>query len=475
MESGSTKWTIAEIVRASGAKIAFGDKECSFSGVCIDSRKVEKSFLFIAIKGEVHDGHEFLSEVIQSGAGGILVAEDRIRDVPRTELTERKVACIAAKDTVEALGDIAAHHRSKMHIPVAAITGSNGKTTTREMTVAVVSKKFSTLSPEKNFNNEIGLPLTLLNLEPKHQLAVVELGMNHPGEIANLATICGPEIGVITNIGPAHLEGVGSIDGVMLAKGELLAGLLPGGVAILNADDRRVVRLAGMKGYGADVENIILYGISDSKATVRASELLEGSRGISFVLSLPEESVPVTIGVHGEFMVSNALAAASVGYALKMDADQIKAGLESFQPVNGRLNIFETGNKVTVIDDTYNANPGSMSAAIVTFKTLRGKNRGIMVMGDMLELGDHSASLHGEIGKKAAESGIARFFVAGNFAAEAADGAMRGRMNAPDIFNGTKTEIIENLADTLQEGDWILVKGSRGMRMEEVVEAIRKL
>lgn len=469
------KWTPAEIVGATGANWIRGDKDRPFSGVCIDSRKIEKGGLFVAIKGEAHDGHSFVADVVRSGAGGILVASDRVSDLPTEDLTKMNAAAIAVDDTVRALGDIAAHHRRKAGVRVIAITGSNGKTTTREMAVTVVSKKFTTLSPEKNFNNEIGLPLTLLKLEPKHELAVVELGMNHPGEIARLAEICRPETGVITNVGPAHLEGVGSIEGVMRAKGELLGGIVPGGAAILNADDEKVMRLAEMAGYGADIENKIFYGISNPGATVRASELREGPGGISFVLSLPEESVTARIRTQGRFMVSNALAAAAAGHVAGMNAEEIRDGLESFRPVDGRLNVFETENKITVIDDTYNANPGSMSAAIEAFITLRGENRGILVAGDMLELGEQSASMHGEIGEMAAKSGIAKFFVAGGFAGDAADGAMRGGMSASDIFRGTKQEIIKRLAETLEPGDRVLVKGSRGMRMEEVVEAIRKL
>ncbi|MBW1643046.1 MAG: UDP-N-acetylmuramoyl-tripeptide--D-alanyl-D-alanine ligase, partial [Deltaproteobacteria bacterium] len=272
------------------------------------------------------------------------------------------------------------------------------------MTAAIVKQRFVTLSSRGNFNNEIGLPLTLLKLNHGHKWAVVELGMNAPGEIARLGEMCMPDIGVITNIGPAHLEGVGSIEGVMHAKGELLDKIKAGGTAVLNADDHRVLHLAGKTS-----TNVIFFGMSD-KATIRAESFIETDRGISFNLVLPEETITIDLKIPGIFMVSNALAAAAVGYKLGLSAKEIKTGLEDFKPVGGRMNILHTGRGINLIDDTYNANPGSMEEALKTLTTLKKNNRGIFIAGDMFELGRHAEKMHEEIGALAADSDISRLY-----------------------------------------------------------------
>jgi UDP-N-acetylmuramoyl-tripeptide--D-alanyl-D-alanine ligase len=261
---------------------------------------------------------------------------------------------------------------------VVAITGSNGKTTTRQMTAEVVAQKFSTLSTIGNYNNQIGVPLTLLNLAPQHVWAVVELGTNSPGEIARLAQICSPDIGVITNIGPAHLEGLGSLDGVMREKGQLVDHLKTGGRAVLNADDRRVSKIADRT-----EKDVLLFGLAKN-AAIRATAVQEKISGISFSLDLPRERLTVDLKVPGQFMVINALAAAAVGHLLELSAAEIKSGLETFKPAWGRMNIFETASGIHIIDDTYNANPDSMQAAITTLNALRTNNRSVFVAGDGL-------------------------------------------------------------------------------------------
>jgi UDP-N-acetylmuramoyl-tripeptide--D-alanyl-D-alanine ligase len=384
----------------------------------------------------------------------------------KPEGSDTGVVCITVDDTTKALGDMAAFNRRRTPVSVIAITGSNGKTSTRKMTSDVVSSRFCTLSTQGNLNNDIGLPLTLLKLNRDHQWAVVELGMNRPGEIERLAEICLPDVGLITNIGPAHLEGLGSMEAVMKAKGELLGKIKPNGMAILNADDPRLLKLADIA-----PTTVMLFGMSKD-AAIRAESVEKKGEGLSFSLVLPDETILVHLKTPAMFMIPNALAAAAAGHLLGLTAVEIKNGLEAFKPVQGRMNIHKTGKGIHIIDDTYNANPGSMQAAIITFTSLKGKNKGFLITGDMLELGEHSAPMHQKIGAIAARSEIAALYVTGKFAEDVVAGALEEHMNSDDIFKGTREEIIEAVTDRLDAGDWVLVKGSRGMAMEKVVEGL---
>lgn len=460
-------WTVDEILKATGGELLCGEPSQKFEKVSIDSRTITPEDLFIAIAGEVHDGHTFTADVVSKGINGLMVAREKTGELPISEWRERCIACVAVADTIHALGDLAAFHRSRNDASLIAITGSNGKTTTRQMTAAVVAQKFRTLSTIGNYNNQIGVPLTLLRLTPAHAWAVVELGTNSPGEIARLAQVCSPDIGVITNIGPAHLAGLGSLDGVMREKGQLIDHLKTGGKAVLNADDRRVSKIAR-----STEKEVLLFGLSIN-AAIRASEIQEKITGISFSLDLPGERLTVELTVPGQFMVLNALAAAAAGHLLGLSAGEIKAGLESFEPAWGRMNIFQTPNGIHIIDDTYNANPDSMQAAITTLKTLRANNRSVFVAGDMLELGALSESLHRQVGAWAAMANIDKLFTTGEFAGAVTSGAADAGMKAKDIFKGSRDEILEALKDSLIPGDWVLVKGSRGARMDIIVEGLK--
>ena len=459
-------WTAAEILKATGGELFCGDPNDTFAEVSIDSRRISVEDLFIAIKGDVHDGHSFIEDVIKKGVGGLLIEKNKTHKLPGRRLLKPGITCVTVNDTCKALGDLAAFNRKRTHVSVIAITGSNGKTSTRNMTTGVVSRRFCSLSTQGNLNNEIGLPLTLLNLNRHHQWAVLELGMNRPGEIERLAQICLPDLGVITNIGPAHLEGLGSLDAVMQAKGELLGQIKPEGTAVLNADDPRLLKLADTISM-----NVLLFGVS-ADAAIRAESIKKTTSGLSFVLVLPRERISVDLKTPALFMVSNALAAAAVGHLLGLTAGEIKEGLEVFTPVPGRMNILKTGKGIHIIDDTYNANPGSMEAAIKTLKSLKGKGRGILILGDMLELGEHAGSLHREMGSKAARSGMERIYVTGDHAENVVTGALEEHMDSRGIFKGTRDEILKDIIDRLHTGDWILVKGSRGMAMEKVVEGL---
>ena len=461
-------WTINEILKATGGELLCGDNPRGFEKISIDSRNISPGDLFVAIVGDVHDGHRFANDVVKQGIGGLVVAKEKTAELPISEWQAGQIACVAVTDTLRALGDLAAFHRSRTDVAVVAITGSNGKTTTRQMTTAVVAQKFGTLSTIGNYNNQIGVPLTLLRLAPEHTWAVVELGTNSPGEIARLAQICSPDIGVITNIGPAHLEGLGSLEGVMREKEQLIEHLKTGGSAVLNADDRSVTGIADRT-----EKNVVLFGLAQ-KAAVRATAVQEKVDGISFSLDLPRESVTVDLKVPGQFMIINALAAAAVGHLLELSAAEIKSGLEIFKPAWGRMNIFQTASGIHIIDDTYNANPDSMQAAITTLNALRANNRSVFVAGDMLELGARAESLHKQVGALVAVANIDKLLITGEFANAVASGAADAKMNRWDIFTGSRDEILDALVDSLRPGDWVLIKGSRGARMDIIVKGLKE-
>jgi len=461
-------WTVDDILNATHGDLVAGDRNRSFGSVSIDSRRITAADVFVAIRGAVHDGHRFIREVVDTGVRGLVVGRSRVGDLSAEMLQAGHVACVTVADTTRALGDLAAYHRKRSPAAVIAITGSNGKTSTRRMTAAVLSRRFAVLEPAKNLNNQIGVPLTLFNLEPRHAWAVLELGTNLPGEIARLAEICTPEVGLITNIGPAHLEGLGSLEGVEREKGALLAGLAPGGRAVLNADDPRLRRIAGQCGVAP-----LLFGLA-ADAAVRAEGIEEAANGINFELALPRQRTAVHLSTHGRFMVHNALAAAAAGHLLGVSIEDIKEGLEGFRPVPGRMSVSTLSGGVHLIDDTYNANPASMEAAIATLHRLRGPNRGLLVIGDMLELGPASAALHRDMGRLAAGTGVRKLLACGDFAADVAAGAAEGGMAAADVVTGSQATVGGVLLGELRAGDWVLVKGSRSMGMEAIVTAVQK-
>lgn len=460
------RWTIRDVREATGGSLVSGSDGREFAGIGIDSRTIEPDRIFVAIAGETHDGHRFVADVLARGGKGFVVAESQVADLPLDRMRASGAACVAVADTTAALGDLARFNRNRKPLTVLAITGSNGKTSTRMLTEQVVSGKFATLGTQGNLNNHIGLPLTLLRRAPQHEAAVVELGMNHPGEITRLGEICQPDVGIVTNVAPAHLEGLGTVENVAAAKGELLATIRPGGTAILNADDVRVAALADTCSCP-----VFFFGTTD-RARVRAKNIRPDARGLTFTMSTPSGEADVHLATPMKAMVANALAAAAAGEILGVSLDRIKAGLEAYSPSAGRMAIRELTHDIQLLDDTYNANPGSMAAAIETLATLGADSRTLAVLGDMLELGDLSRILHRNVGRAVGEAGIDRLYAAGRFAFEMAEGAKEGLMPDDRIFVGTKSEIIEKLNNALRSGDVILVKGSRGMAMEEVADEI---
>ncbi|WDN88097.1 UDP-N-acetylmuramoyl-tripeptide--D-alanyl-D-alanine ligase [Desulfosarcina sp. BuS5] len=464
----SVPWHCSRILEAVRGELLYGDAERLFAGISIDSRTLSLGDLFVAIKGQNYDGHDFIADAVESGAAGFLVGRSDIAGDRYKRWARKGLVCLAVENTIEALGDIASLNRKRTGVSVVAITGSNGKTTTKEMTASVLSRRFDTLATKGNYNNEIGLPLTMFRLAASHKWAVLELGMNRLGEIGRLAGICRPDIGVITNIGTAHLEGFDSIEGIARAKGELLEHIRNNGTAVLNADDPRLLGLAGKI-----QKDLLLFGFHEN-AGVRAQNIKQEVFGLSFSLLLPGESVFVNLKAHSPVFVSNALAAAAAAHLAGLNAGEIKSGLEDFQPAEGRMNIMKTRRGFHIIDDTYNANPCSMKAAINALKYLKGQGRGIFVAGDMFELGKDAGLIHQEIGALAAISDISRLYITGAFSDDVAKGAQGKGLKSGKILSGTKEAILDDLTNRIKPGDWVLVKGSRAMCMEDIVKGLKK-
>jgi UDP-N-acetylmuramoyl-tripeptide--D-alanyl-D-alanine ligase len=339
------------------------------------------------------------------------------------------------------------------------------------MTAAVLRRRFSTLATKGNFNNHIGMPLTLLQLRPEHEWAVLELGMNHPGEIRTLGNICLPDIGIITNVAAAHIEGLGSIEGVARAKGELLQTIRTGGTAIINGEDPHVQQLVSRPFSKDHLQQVLRFGFGENM-DIRADSLHDTGNGTRFTLQLPDEHIDVHLKLPGTFMVLNALAAAGAGYVCGVSTPDIRMGLEQFTGVPGRMHIIQTPCGIHIIDDTYNANPGSMQAAITTLTTLRQLHNGFLVVGDMYELGHESAKQHARIGQLAALQGVSGLFITGRFADEVAEGARNAGLSPERIFIGSKDAIVKQLICHLKTGDWLLIKGSRAMAMETMVQKL---
>jgi len=458
-------WSVSEVLKATGGRLVFGNDTTPIRGISTDSRSVQEGELFVALSGQRYDGHQFVEAASEKGAAAVLASEALTSMAPPDP--QEGQCWIAVPDTLKALGDLAAFRRRQSNVSVVAITGTNGKTTTKEMTAAVLGRSFSVLKTPGNFNNLVGLPVTLFRLDKDHEWAVLELAMNRPGEIGRLARICGPQIGVITNIGAGHLEGVKDIEGVMKAKGELLEVLGEEGTAVLNIDDRRICQLAEQ--YDG---RVISFGI-DSSAEVWGTPVSHSRSSSSFDLCWYDESVRVSLGIPGTGSIYNALAAAAVGYRLGISMEEVKKALEAVVPLPGRMETLMLPGGIHVINDTYNANPASMALSVHTLQSLKGNGRGIFVAGDMMELGDHAVRAHRELGVLITRAGTTHLYATGEFAEALTEGATGAGMDPKRIFIGNHEDIVAQLGTILRPGDWVLVKGSRRMAMERVVEGLQ--
>lgn len=451
---------LAEAAKAVGAKLKPNQAALELVGVSTDSRTVKPGELFVALRGETFDGHQYVAQAFERGAAAAVI--DRVAK------TVSDKPCLTVSDTLRALGDLAAYIRRRQPLTVLAVTGTNGKTTTKEMILAIIGRRHRTLATKGNFNNLIGLPLTLFGLRPEHQAAILEMGMSVPGEIARLAEIADPDVGLVTNIGPGHMETLGSLDGVARAKGELFAGLPDRATAVVNADDWLVVREA--RNFNG---RHLTFGF-ESEADVRVSNLRSrGLSGTSFDLVTPQGSVAVQFDLLGRHNVANALAAAAGALAMGASLEDIRAGLQDFRPFPGRLELKRVPGPMYILDDTYNSNPASAGAALKVLKGLGGRGRLVAVLGDMLELGRLSRSLHAAIGRTAAESGVDILVAVGSKSKALAQEAERAGLPADRIsWFGSTGRAAKWLRDQARPHDRILIKGSRGMHMEQIVAAM---
>lgn len=422
-----------------------------FTGVSTDTRTLAAGELFFALTGPNFDGNEFVADARRKGAAGAVVA--RIENVPMPQ--------IEVADTLLALGSLGASWRGEQTATVIGITGSNGKTTLRALAAACIGRVGSTLATAGNLNNEIGVPLMLMRIQPEHRYAVLEMGANHAGEIAYLTSLAKPHVVALTNAGPAHLEGFGSIEGVSRAKGEILQGSPRPACAVLNADDDYF-------GYWQSlVEDIrvLSFGLSKN-ADVRASDIVADKAAMRFRLHSPAGTAEVRLPLGGIHNVSNACAAAAIALALDVPLTDIVAGLESAEPVSGRLKPLAACGGAALYDDSYNANPVSLLAAAEFLASLDGEKW--LVLGDMFELGDDAEALHRIAGEQLRAAGIDRLFALGKLSRAAADAFGSG-----GAWFESVDRLVANVREKLTGNVSVLVKGSRGMRMERVVEALR--
>ncbi|MCF6235216.1 MAG: UDP-N-acetylmuramoyl-tripeptide--D-alanyl-D-alanine ligase [Gammaproteobacteria bacterium] len=450
---------LSEVASAVDGKLIGSD--CLFQCVTTDSRTQVSNGLFVALSGENFDGHDYIEKAQEQGAVAALVSQQIDCQLPH----------VVVADTQVALGKLAASWRTRFEIPFIAITGSNGKTTVKELVASILRQCGQVLATKGNLNNELGVPLTLLSLRQTDQFAVIEMGANHSGEIAYLSRLAQPAVAILNNAAPAHLEGFKTIEDVATAKGEIIEGLGPDGIAILNADDpfyKTWCKRAGVRRW----ISFGLNGSADVHAYVDDGSSNAALQNTSFRMTTPAGSIPINLPLPGLHNVKNALAATAACLAVGIDLAVIKKGLEEAGAVEGRLNVKECRHGLTVIDDSYNANPASVQAALLLLSQLTGKQR-VLVLGDMAELGDTAKKLHKEIGVQARELGIEFLYATGELSSSTVEGfgengfyfenreQLLGQLQA-DLIGKLKTDVV------------VLVKASRSSRLETVVQALYK-
>ena len=459
-------FSIEEVLRATGGKLLQGEENTFFHRVSTDSRTVAGGELFIALKGPRFDGHHYALEALDKKAGGVVIEEDKVADIRWNGYRSRAV--IVVRDTLHALGDLARDRRRRYHTPVVALTGSNGKTTTKEMISACLETAYPILKTKGNLNNLVGLPLTLLSLTERERVVVLEMGMNVPGEIRRLTEIAEPDVGLITNIQEVHLAGLGNLERVKEEKGELFRGMRRNGTILVNQDDPRITDLA-RKFYGQK----ITFGV-ENPADVMAKEIrLRGVEGTSFTLILEGEIMEVHLPLLGRHFVPNALSAIAIASLFGVELKEAQEALERFQPFPMRMEIIHLKEGKTLINDAYNANPKSMETALETLAEMKGKGRAIAVLGDMLELGDYTKEAHQQIGQRVRDLSIDLLMAMGEEASVVAESAIRHGLSSERVWVvENHSEALSILNEVTRKGDWILIKGSRRMGMEKIVEGL---
>jgi UDP-N-acetylmuramoyl-tripeptide--D-alanyl-D-alanine ligase len=454
----ATELRVLDVVRATQGALVGGDLGVRVRGVSIDSRTVAVGDAFFAVRGHRLDGHAFVGEAIGRGAACVVV-HALPDDVPA------HVPVVVVADTTIALGRLAASHRAHFDLPVVGITGSNGKTTTKEMVAAVLGSRLTVLKPEGSFNNQWGVPLTILRLTPAHQALVLEMGTSMPGDIAYLAGIAAPTIGLVTTVSATHTERLGSPEGVAAEKGMLVRAVPAHGRVILNADDPRVSAMAAHA-----AAPVLTFG-RGAEAGVRAVGSVQDAPGqTTFTLAIGTDQRRVRLAFSGHHNVTNALAAAAVGHALGFGIGEIADAIETARPARGRC-VWREAGSIRILDDTYNANPASVAAALETVLAAGGAGRAVIALGDMLELGADEVEAHREIGRAVARAGAAELVGCGPLAGAAVAAAREAGLEAVH-HTLTYEETVAHLLKRLAPGDRLLVKGSRAMRMERVVDAL---
>jgi UDP-N-acetylmuramoyl-tripeptide--D-alanyl-D-alanine ligase len=441
---------ISLAIAADALKGELHGKDAVFTGVSTDTRGIKPGDLFVAIQGERHDGHHFTAEALAAGAAGALLSRPINTELPY----------VLTGDTRRALGELAAFWRNQFDIPLIAITGSNGKTTAKEMVASIMWCRGSGCVTQGNFNNDIGMPMTLLRLRKEHRYAVIEMGMNHKGEIDYLTRIARPSVALITNAGEAHLAGLGTVADVAKAKGEIYVGLKDDGIAVINSEDEfwdLWIKLAAPR-------RVLTFGLNE-RADIRGRYTLERGGSSAVHIETPQGDIDMRLPLLGRHNVLNALGAAGAALSAGATLQDVAAGLEKLKSIAGRLEVKEGVSGACVIDDTYNANPASLTAGLQVLKDFSGDR--LLVLGDMGELGDMAPTLHARVGELARKLGIQRLYGIGELAKHAVTAFGRG---------GRHFDVPEALIDALHEcmhsEMTLLVKGSRMMRMERIVNGV---
>ncbi len=448
---------LERVARITAGEFSGKKSNLQLSGISTDSRNISPGELFVPLRGERFDGHDYLSQAVKNGAAACL-SEEVVEGL--------SVPVIRVANTLRALGDLAAAYRLQLQGPLVAVTGSAGKTTTKEMLAAILEKVGPGLKTNGNFNNLIGLPLTLFRLQPEHQWAVLEMGTSSLGEIERLTEIAMPTIGIITNIGPAHLETLHGLDGVARAKGELFANL-SGGTAIINLDDPRVARLPVANGVRK-----VGFGLG-ADAEVRAEKIEVMSDSLCLELVYAGKRQQICLKVPGRHNVHNVLAASAAALVLDVPLEKIAAGLNGFVPSPGRMNLFPLPCGGLLLDDSYNANPLSVAVALDALQAQKGSGRRVAVLGDMLELGKDAKKMHRDIGAKAAKV-VDLLIAVGSYASEMTAGAAaEGMPDVQLVEVADAAAAIKYLQAGQRPGDRILIKGSRGVKLDLVADALR--
>lgn len=476
------EYRIEEVARAVGGRLFLGGPSTIIRGVCTDTRQLQPGDLFFALPGERNDGHLFLGQAIEKGAAAAVVNQRRLSGLQVFPAGPVPVPpLVDVSDPLRALGEFAAHHRARCHARIVAITGSVGKTSTKDLVAAVLAQKYRVLRSPGNWNNEIGVPLTLFRLGPETEIAVLELAMRGPGQIRHLAQIARPETGVITNIGVAHMELLGSREAIAAAKAELLELLPEDGVGVLNADDAFFCTLAQKAprtfSYGITPEADVTGRLVDESGTAgaaRQSTIVDQPSTELELWSRQFEVPPFRARVlaPGAHHLSNALAATTVGLLYGLTPDLIARGLETAERSGMRMERVVTPGGVVILNDAYNASPDSMIAALAVLEQCPGRR--VAALGDMFELGPISEEAHRQVGERAARSRLDLLVTVGDRAVAIAEAAVEAGMPAPRVIRcADAPEAVETLRETLRAGDTLLVKASRGMRLEEIVRELQ--